>query len=146
MSRNAVLLVEDNSDDELLTIIALREAHPAIELVVAHDGVEALDFLFGTGAYAARDTKDVPQVVLLDMKLPRIDGLEVLRRMRADVRTHNIPVVMLSGSNQDQDVEAAYDLGANSYVRKPIDFSQFTDVARQLGLYWLALNQVPPRP
>jgi len=113
--------------------------------VVARDGVEALDYLFGTGAYAGRDLSVMPAVVLLDLKLPRIDGLEVLRRLRADERTRFLPVVVLTSSNEDQDVVNSYQLGANSYIRKPVDFVQFIDAARQLGMYWLLLNEAPPK-
>ena len=139
-----ILLVEDNPDDEALTLRALKRANVRNPVVVARDGVEALDYLFGTGAHAGRDTSDTPQVVLLDLKLPRLDGLEVLRRLRADARTKLLPVVILTSSTEDQDRIAGYELGANSYVRKPVDFSQFVDAVRQLGLYWLLLNQPPP--
>ena len=139
-----ILLVEDNPDDEALTLRALRKANVRNTVVVTRDGVEALDYLFGTGAHAGRDTTEMPQVVLLDLKLPRVDGLEVLRRLRADARTTLLPVVILTSSNEDEDRLAGYRLGANSYVRKPVDFSQFVDAVRQLGLYWLLLNQPPP--
>ena len=139
-----ILLVEDNPDDEALTLRALKRANVRNPVVVVRDGVEALDYLFGTGAHAGRDTHDTPQVVLLDLKLPRLDGLEVLRRLRADARTKLLPVVILTSSTEDQDRIAGYELGANSYVRKPVDFSQFVDAVRQLGLYWLLLNQPPP--
>jgi len=139
-----ILLVEDNPDDEALTLRALKRANVRNPVVVARDGVEALDYLFGTGAHTGRDTSDTPQVVLLDLKLPRLDGLEVLRRLRADARTKLLPVVILTSSTEDQDRIAGYELGANSYVRKPVDFSQFVDAVRQLGLYWLLLNQPPP--
>jgi two-component system response regulator len=139
-----ILLVEDNPDDEALTLRALRKANVRNEVVVARDGVEALEFLFGTGPHAGRDTEKLPQVVLLDLKLPRLDGLEVLRRLRADARTKILPVVILTSSNEDEDRLAGYQLGANSYVRKPVDFSQFVEAVRQLGLYWLLLNQPPP--
>ena len=139
-----ILLVEDNPDDEELTRVALNESKIANTLVVARDGVEALDYLFGTGPHAGRDTTEMPQVVLLDLKLPRIDGLEVLRRVRADPRTKVLPVVILTSSAEDEDLLRGYGLGANSYVRKPVDFSQFVDAVRQLGLYWLLLNQPPP--
>jgi two-component system response regulator len=140
-----ILLVEDNPDDELLTLRALRKANVRNEVVVARDGVEALDYLFGTGAHAGRDTDVMPQVVLLDLKLPRLDGLEVLRRLRADERTRLLPVVILTSSNEERDRIAGYQLGANSYVRKPVDFGQFVDAVRQLGFYWLLINQPPPR-
>jgi len=127
-----------------LTLRAFKKCNIANEVVVAHDGVEALDYLFGTGAYAGRDLSVMPAVVLLDLKLPRIDGLEVLRRLRADERTRFLPVVVLTSSNEDQDVVNSYQLGANSYIRKPVDFVQFIEAARQLGMYWLLLNEVPP--
>lgn len=139
-----ILLVEDNPDDEALTLRALRKANVGNAVTVVRDGVEALDFLFGTGAHAGRDTGVLPQVVLLDLKLPKIDGLEVLRRIRADDRTKVLPVVILTSSDEDQDRLQGYAFGANSYVRKPVEFTQFADAVRQLGLYWLVLNQPPP--
>ena len=139
-----ILLVEDNRDDEALTLRALKKNNIKNEVVVARDGVEALDYLFGTGSYAGRDLTDMPQVILLDLKLPRVDGLEVLRRLRADERTRLLPVVILTSSNEEQDRIKGYGLGANSYVRKPVDFSQFIEAVRQLGLYWLILNEPPP--
>jgi two-component system response regulator len=139
-----ILLVEDNPDDEALTLRALNKNNVKNDVVIARDGAEALDYLFGTGKYAGRDTALLPQVVLLDLKLPKIEGLEVLRRVRADERTKLLPVVILTSSNEDQDRIAGYGLGANSYVRKPVDFSQFLEAARQLGLYWLVLNEAPP--
>lgn len=139
-----ILLVEDNPDDEALTLRALRKNNILNQVVVASDGAEALDFLFGTGEYAGRDTRLQPQVVLLDLKLPKIDGLEVLRRMRADERTRRLPVVVLTTSKEEQDVVASYSLGANSYIRKPVDFVEFMEAVRQLGLYWLVLNVAPP--
>jgi CheY-like chemotaxis protein len=139
-----ILLVEDNPDDEALTRRALAKNNITNELVVAHDGVEALDFLLGTGPHAGRDTRDTPQVVLLDLKLPRVDGLEVLRRLRADDRTRLLPVVILTSSKEERDLVNGYSLGANSYVRKPVDFNQFVEAVKQLGLYWLVLNQRPP--
>jgi two-component system response regulator len=145
METPVILLVEDNPDDEALTLRALRRANVGNDIVVARDGVDALEYLFGTGAYAGRDTSDLPQVVLLDLKLPRIDGLEVLRRVRADERTRLLPVVILTSSNEERDRIDGYKLGANSYVRKPVDFNEFVDAVRQLGLYWLLLNQPPPR-
>ena len=144
MSKRVILLVEDNPDDEALTLRALKKNNIRNEVVVARDGVEALDYLFGTGAYAGRDTSDLPQVVLLDLKLPRIDGLEVLRRLRADVRTAILPVVILTSSKEEQDLINGYRLGANSYIRKPVDFLQFTESVRNLGLYWLVMNEAPP--
>lgn len=145
MDDKTILLVEDNPDDEELTLRALRLANVRNEVVVAHDGVEAIDYLFGTGPYTGRDTTVQPQVVLLDLKLPRLDGLEVLRRLRADERTKLLPIVILTSSNEEEDRLAGYELGANSYVRKPVDFSHFAEAVRQLGLYWLLLNQPPPR-
>jgi len=139
-----IVLVEDNPDDEVLTLRALKKNNIGNEVVVAHDGVEALDFLFATGMYADRDGSIMPQLILLDLKLPRIDGLEVLRRLRADDRTSLLPVVILTSSKEEQDLISGYRLGANSYVRKPVDFTQFTEAVRQLGLYWLVLNEVPP--
>jgi two-component system response regulator len=144
MSGKTILLVEDNPDDEALTLRALRRANVANEVVVARDGAEALDHLFGTGAHAGRDASALPQVVLLDLKLPKVDGLEVLRRIRGDARTRLLPVVILTSSNEERDRIQGYSLGANSYVRKPVDFVQFADAVRQLGLYWLVLNQAPP--
>jgi two-component system response regulator len=139
-----ILLVEDNADDETLTLRALKKNNVSNEVVVARDGVEALDYLFGSGAHAGRDLKVMPQVVLLDLKLPKLDGLEVLRRLRADNRTKLLPVVILTSSNEEQDRINGYGLGANSYVRKPVDFNQFSEAARQLGLYWLVLNEPAP--
>ncbi|NOR83295.1 MAG: response regulator [Ardenticatenales bacterium] len=146
MSEKTILLVEDNPDDELLTLRALRKNKILNEVTVVRDGAEALDYLFGAGKYAGRDTSDMPQVVLLDLKLPKLDGLEVLRRLRADELTRRLPVVVLTSSDEEQDILASYDLGANSYVRKPVEFHQFIDALRQLGLYWLVLNQPPPPP
>ena len=140
----AILLVEDNPDDELLTLRALKKQNITNEVVVARDGEEALDYLFGSGPYAGRDLSVMPQLVLLDLKLPKVDGLEVLRRVRADQRTRLLPVVILTTSREQQDLLQGYGLGANSYVRKPVDFVQFTEAVRQLGLYWLLLNESPP--
>jgi CheY-like chemotaxis protein len=144
MPERTILLVEDNRDDEALTLRALRRANVANAVVVARDGVEALDYLFGTGTYAGRDLRDLPQVVLLDLKLPKLDGIEVLRRIRTSDRTRLLPVVVLTSSNEERDRLATYALGANSYVRKPVDFAQFADAVRQLGLYWIVLNESPP--
>jgi len=143
MLEKTILLVEDNADDEELTVRALEKNNVTNNLVIARDGVEALDYLFGTGAHAGRDTNKLPGLVLLDLKLPKIDGLEVLRRIRGDERTKRLPVVVLTSSKEDQDVAKSYDLCANSYIRKPVDFNQFAEVVRQLGLYWLMLNEVP---
>ena len=136
-----ILLVEDNPDDEELTRVAFRESHIANELMVTRDGAEALDWIFGTGAFEGRDMGVMPSVILLDLKLPKVDGLEVLRRLRAEERTKRIPVVVLTSSKEQEDVVRSYDLGANSYVRKPVDFAQFLGAAQQLGLYWLVLNE-----
>lgn len=146
MSEQIILLVEDNPDDQALTLRALKKNHITNEVVVAKDGVEALDYLFGTGQYAGRDASNLPELVLLDLKLPKIDGLEVLARMRADPRTKLLPVVVLTSSREERDLIDSYTSGANSYVRKPVDFTEFTDAVRQLGLYWLLINQPPPRP
>jgi CheY-like chemotaxis protein len=144
MLNKTILLVEDNPDDEALTLRALRKNNIQNEVVVAHDGVEALDYLFGTGIYVTRDTRVKPVVVLLDLKLPKIDGLEVLRRLRADDRAKFIPVVVLTSSKEEQDLIKSYSFGCNSYIRKPVDFVQFVEAVRQLGLYWLVLNEAPP--
>jgi CheY-like chemotaxis protein len=144
MEKKIILLVEDNPDDELLAIRALKKNNIMNEVVVARDGTEALDYLFGTGAYSDRDTSVTPQVILLDLKLPKIDGLEVLRRLRNDERTKLLPVVVLTSSKEEKDLNESYRLGANSYIRKPVDFIQFTEAIKQLGLYWLVLNEAPP--
>ena len=144
MSSKSILLVEDDPDDEALTLRGLREARVANDVIVVRDGVEALDYLFGTGKYAGRDTRTQPSVVLLDLKLPKLEGLEVLRRLRAEPRTALIPVVILTSSDEEQDRLNGYSLGANSYVRKPVEFGQFSEATRQLGLYWLLLNQPLP--
>jgi CheY-like chemotaxis protein len=146
MTDKVILLVEDNPDDEALTLRAFRKSNIRNEVLVARDGVEALDFLFGTGLHTGRGAV-VPQVVLLDLKLPRLDGIEVLRRIRGDERTRLLPVVILTSSKEERDLIDSYSLGANSYVRKPVDFEQFLDAARSLGLYWLVLNEtVTPGP
>jgi two-component system response regulator len=145
MAEKPILLVEDNPDDEALTLRAFRKNNIKNDVVVARDGAEALDYLFGTGAHANRDPAVAPQVVLLDLKLPKIDGMEVLRRIRADERTHLLPVVILTSSKEEQDLINGYRLGCNSYVRKPVNFDNFLEAARQLGLYWLLLNEPPPR-
>ena len=138
---NIILLVEDNPDDVELTLRAFRTSKILNEIVIASDGVEALDYLLATGAHAGRDRKLLPEVVLLDLKLPKISGLDVLKRMRAEEKTRRIPVVVLTSSNEERDILSSYDLGANSFVRKPVDFAQFVEAARQLGLYWLVINQ-----
>ena len=143
MGNKVILLVEDNPDDRLLTVRALTRHNIANTIVEARDGEEALDYLLGTGTHAGRDPADQPQVVLLDLKLPKVDGLEVLKRMRANPATRRTPVVVLTSSNEQRDLIASYDLGANSYVRKPVDFEEFIEAARQLGMYWLLLNEVP---
>lgn len=142
MRQKTLLLVEDNPDDEALTVRALKKHNLANEIVVARDGQEALDYLFGEGSHSGRDTSALPQVILLDLKLPKVDGLEVLERLSAEPATRHVPVVVLTSSNEEQDMIRSYDLGANSYVRKPVDFEQFLEAARQLGLYWLVLNEV----
>lgn len=144
MRNKIILLVEDNPDDEALTLRALRKNQILNEIIVARDGVEALDYLFGTGAHAGRDTSIQPQLILLDLKLPKIDGLEVLKRLRADTRTALQPVAVLTTSNEERDVVSSYQLGVNSYIRKPVDFDQFIEAVRQLGIYWLVLNTAPP--
>ena len=144
MNSKVILLVEDNPSDVGLTQRALAKSHLANELVVAEDGQEALDYLFGSGKYAGRDVSEIPALVLLDLKLPRVDGLEVLRQVRADQRTHRLPVVIMTTSKEEQDVAQSYDLGANSYIRKPVDFKQFVEFVEHLGLYWLVLNEPPP--
>jgi len=141
-----ILLVEDNPDDETLTLRALRRNNMLNELVVARDGAEALEYLFGEGGYAGRDTRSQPCLILLDLKLQKIDGLEVLRRVRADPRTQLLPVAVLTTSTEEEDIAASYRLGANSYIRKPVDFTEFMDAVRQLVLYWLTLNVPPIRP
>ena len=145
MAEKIILLVEDNPDDEALTLRALKQSKLANEIVITRDGTEALDFLFGTGAYAGRDVTNTPGVVLLDLKLPKLSGLEVLQRLRADPRTKLTPVVVLTSSSEDEDMMKSYELGANSYVRKPVVFGKFADAVSQLGLYWMLLNQPPPR-
>ena len=144
MRDNVILLVEDNPDDELLTLRALKKNDIANEVVVARDGVEALDYLFATGEYAGRDASVMPQLILLDLKLPRVDGLEVLRRLRSDERTRLLPVVILTSSKELEDMLDSYGSGANSYVRKPVNFEQFVWAVEQLKLYWLGLNEAPP--
>lgn len=138
-----ILLVEDNDDDVVLTLRALKKNNILNPVVVARDGVQALDFLFGTGKYEGRDISIRPQVVLLDLKLPKVDGHEVLKRIRADDRTKLLPVVILTSSKEQRDLVEGYSHGCNSYIRKPVDFQQFTEAVRQLGLYWIVLNELP---
>jgi len=144
MESKTILLVEDNPDDEALTLRALKRNNILNEVIVARDGAEALDYLFARGAHSGRDTSKQPEVVLLDLKLPKVDGLEVLQQIRQDERIRRLAVVILTSSNEERDIVAGYDLGANSYIRKPVDFNQFMEAVRQLGLYWLALNVSPP--
>ena len=145
MNRKSILLVEDNADDEALTLRAMNKSKVANEIVVVRDGAEALAYLFCTGVYAERDPLELPQVILLDLKLPKVDGIDVLRQIRAEPRTRLLPVVILTSSKEEQDLVNAYASGANSYVRKPVDFNQFVDAVGQLGLYWLVLNEAPPQ-
>lgn len=144
MKDKIILLVEDNPSDIGLTKRALEKHHITNELVVAENGQEALDYLFGAGVHAGRDVTDLPTVVLLDLNLPKLNGLEVLRRIRDNSQTRRLPVVILTTSKDEQDILTSYDLGANSYIRKPVDFHQFAEALRQLGLYWLVLNEPPP--
>ena len=143
MGNKIILLVEDNPDDRILTVRALKQHNISNEIKEVKDGQEALDYLFGEGEYAGRNTAVQPQIILLDLKLPRVDGLEVLQRIRADSRTRRLPVVILTSSNEQKDKISSYNLGANSYVRKPVDFNEFIEAARQLGMYWLMLNEAP---
>lgn len=145
MAMKNILLVEDNPDDEILTVHALKMSGVCNNIVVVHDGVEALEYLFATGQYADRNSRDFPTVVLLDLNMPRMGGLEVLSKLRADPRTQRLPVVILTTSREEQDLLAAYDRGANSFVRKPVDFEEFTEAAKSLGMYWLLLNELPPQ-
>jgi len=145
MNSGLILLVDDNPSDVELTKRALEKRHISNNLLVAANGKEALDYLFATGVHAGRDATDLPTLVLLDLKLPLLDGLQVLRRIRADPRTKRLPVVILTSSNEEHDLAAGYDLGANSYIRKPVDFAQFSEAIEYLGLYWLVLNEPPPK-
>jgi two-component system, response regulator len=144
MSEKIILLVEDNANDEMLTLRAFQKNNFLNRVVVARDGVEALDYLFGAGAYAGRDPSEHPRVILLDLKLPQVDGLEVLRQLRGDPRTRRIPVVVLTSSCEERDLVVSYDLGANSFIRKPVDFDQFVEAVRHLHFYWMVLNEPPP--
>ena len=146
MADKTILLVEDNPDDEELTLRALRQAKVANEVIVARDGIEALEYLFGKGKFEGRDPAQWPAVVLLDLKLPKLNGLDVLQRLRADPLTKLIPVVVLTSSSEDEDKLKSYASGANSYVRKPVEFGSFANAVAQLGVYWLLLNQGPPDP
>lgn len=145
MKMKSILLVEDNPDDEELTLRALKKNNVVNEVVVTRDGAEALDYLFGTGKYAGRAVTDLPSVMLLDLKLPKVDGLEVLQRVRADTRTRWLPIVILTSSKEEQDLINGYSQGCNSYIRKPVDFEQFATAVHQLKLYWLILNEAPPK-
>ena len=145
MKDKIILLVEDNPDDEELAMRALKKNNICNEIRVVRDGVSALDYLFGTGQFAGRDINDRPEVILLDLKLPKLGGLEVLQKLRSDDRTRLLPVVILTSSKEEQDLISGYSLGANSYVRKPVDFDQFVEAVRQLGLYWLVINEAPPK-
>jgi CheY-like chemotaxis protein len=145
MPQKMIMVVEDNPDDEELTLRALRQAKIANEIVVTRDGNEALEFVFGTGQYAGRNLDRMPAVILLDLKLPKLNGLEVLKRLRSDPRTKLIPVVVLTSSSEDEDMLRSYQVGANSYVRKPVEFGAFANAVSQLGLYWMLLNETPPR-
>ena len=144
MGDQHILLVEDNPDDEALTLRALKRNNIRNEVLVVRDGAAALDYMFGRGEFQGRDLNNIPQVILLDLKLPKVDGLEVLRQLRANPRTKRAPVVILTSSKEESDLLEGYNLGANSYVRKPVDFTQFMEAVRQLGLYWLVLNEAPP--
>ncbi len=145
MSDRIVLLVEDNQDDEELTRMAFTENHIVNKLVVARDGAEALDYLFATGVHEGRAADEMPEVILLDLNLPKLSGLDVLKAIRADVRTALLPVVVLTSSKEQEDIMRSYQLGANAYVRKPVDFGEFTEAAKQLGLFWFLLNRTPQR-
>lgn len=144
MNKKYILLVEDNPDDQTLTMRALKKANILNEIVVANNGEEALDYLFGTGAYAGRDLRIMPEVILLDLRMPKIDGLEVLKRIRANERTKFLPVVILTSSKEERDLVESYKLGANSYIQKPVDFVEFAEAVQTLGVYWLALNVLRP--
>lgn len=145
MEPKVILLVEDNPDDEFLTLRSLETNRIANEIIVVRDGQAALDWLYGTGGDGGRAGPDLPAMILLDLKMPKVSGLDLLQRLRADPRTRRIPVVIFTSSGEDRDVLRSYDLGANSYVRKPVEFSEFSEAVRQLGLYWLVINASPPR-
>ena len=146
MTTNPILLVEDTPDDAELTVMALKQSGLLNEMVVVEDGVEALEYLFGDGRYAGRDQTSTPALVLLDIKMPRLDGIEVLRRLRADPRTHLMPIVMLTTSTEDVDLVRSYESGANAYVHKPVSLLQFQEAVRQLGLFWILTNELPQAP
>ena len=143
VKKNLILLVEDNPTDELLTIEALKEHHMPVEVIVARNGAEALDYIFGTGKYADRNCIELPSFILLDLKLPKISGLSVLKKIRSDDRTRIVPVVILTSSKEEQDMVESYSLGANSYIQKPVNYQEFSVIAEQLGIYWFTLNQLP---
>lgn len=145
MKDKLILLVEDDARDEELTLRAIEKSHIANEVVVARDGVEALDYLFGTGMYADRDLSIMPQLIMLDLKLPKVNGLQVLRKLREHKETKRLPIVVFTSSSEQEDMIRSYDLGANSYVRKPVDFERFMEATKQLGMYWLVLNEAPPK-
>jgi len=145
MTKNIILLVEDNPDDEELTLIAFEQSKIANEVVVVHDGVEALEYIFGASQSPGNVVNKLPQVMLLDLKLPKLGGLDVLKRVRSDPRTQLLPVVIFTSSSEEEDVLSSYRLGANSYVRKPVEFQSFSEAIQQLGLYWLLINQSPPQ-
>jgi CheY-like chemotaxis protein len=145
MTKEIILLVEDNPDDELLTMLALKENNIRNEVIIARDGAEALDYFFGRGKYQGKDMEVLPHVVLLDLKLPKVDGLEVLKQIRSYDPTRFLPVVVLTSSDEETDIVKSYELGANSYIQKPVDFEQFSEAIKQLGLYWLILNEIPGR-
>ncbi len=146
MQKNTIMVVEDNEDDLELTLRAFKKSNILNEIVVARDGVEALDYLFGTGVHEGRDLRCMPEVILLDLKMPRMGGIETLKRIRADKRTKLLPVVVLTSSDEEQDMTESYECGVNSYIRKPVDFNQFVDAVRQLSLYWVVLNEHPHAP
>ena len=145
MKKNTILLVEDNPDDEALTVRALKKDNIINDIIVARDGAEALDYLYGKGSYKDRNMSIQPELIILDLKLPKVDGIEVLRKIRSERKTELLPVIILTSSNEEKDLIDSYSLGANSYIRKPVDFKQFIEAARQLKLYWLVLNEAPPK-
>lgn len=146
MEKNIIMLVEDNEDDLELTLRAFKKNNISNEVVIARDGIEALDYLMGTGTHKGRDLRVMPEVILLDLKMPRMGGIEVLRHIRSNEHTKLLPVVILTSSDEEKDMVESYECGVNSYIRKPVDFSQFVDAVRQLSLYWMVLNQHPHKP